>query len=63
MHAVVIVVIQLGLSLLAVGVIMPAILYVSPTSATPRTGLAIVGGLLLAIFIVFRIVWPQPRRE
>lgn len=63
MRGVVLVLIQAVLSLLAVALVLPAILYAWPAASEPRYGLSVAAGLLLALFIVFRLVWPRPRRE
>jgi hypothetical protein len=55
------VVVQLIITVLIVGAVMPAILFATPAVRGGRTGTALVAVLLLGIFLVVRMAWPRPR--
>jgi hypothetical protein len=63
MRGVVLVVVQLVISLLVVGAVMPAVLYTVSAARGPRAGLAVTGTLMLAVFVLLRLAWSRPRRN
>ena len=63
MRNVILIVIQLIISLLVVGAILPAVLYGVAAARSPRIGVALTGTIVAAVFIVLRLVWPQTRRD
>jgi len=62
MRGLVAVVVQIVISLLIVGALMPALLAAAPSARAPRVGLTIVVVGVLCVFGLLRVVWPAPKR-
>jgi hypothetical protein len=63
MRNAVVVVVQFGISLLAVGLVLPAAFLAFPATHKPATGMAVAAALLLVIFVLLRAAWPRPRSD
>jgi hypothetical protein len=63
MRSLAILVLQLVLSLLVVGAVMPAVLFSVAGARSPRAGVAVTGTIMLAVFLMLRLAWPRRRRS
>jgi hypothetical protein len=63
MRGVVLVIVQLIISLLVVGAVMPALLYSVTSVRSPGVGMAVAATIVLAVFLVLRMAWPRSRRN
>ncbi len=63
MRGVVLVIVQLIISLLVVGAVLPSVLHAVAGARGPRVGIALTGTIVVAVFLVLRLAWPRPRRN
>jgi hypothetical protein len=61
MRSAVLVVVQFGISLLAVGLVLPAAFLAFPATQRPSTGMAVAAALWLVVFVLLRAAWPRRR--
>ncbi len=55
-------VVQIAVSVLVVGLMMPLVLVTVPASRDDRVGLALSAVFLATTFVVLRLAWPKQRR-
>ena len=63
MRGLVLVIVQLIISLLVVGAVMPAVLFSVTATRIPQLGMAVTGTIVLSVFLVLRMAWPRSRRN
>ena len=63
MRGVLLVFVQLFVSLLMVGALLPAVLFAVPAARSARSGLVLAAVLLAGMFIILRTLWPASRRQ
>ena len=61
MRSAVAIVVQLVVSLLIVGALMPALLATVPAARSSRTGFTLTIAGVVAVFGLLRMVWPRPK--
>jgi hypothetical protein len=54
-------VVQIAVSVLVVGLIMPVVLVTVPASRDDRVGLGLSAAFLTTAFVVIRLAWPKRR--
>ena len=63
MRGILLVLVQLVISVLVVGAVLPALLFTFTAARGPKMGLAITATLMAAVFIVLRMAWPRSRQD
>jgi hypothetical protein len=63
MRGVLLVAVQLIISLLVVGAVLPGVLYGVTAARSPRVGITLAATIVLAIFLVLRMAWSRPRQS
>jgi hypothetical protein len=61
MRATLTVLLQLALALLVAGAVVPMLMFSVTRARQPRVGPWIVFGLVGAVFLVLRLIWPKRR--
>ena len=63
MRGVVIVLVQIIISLLVVGAVMPAVLYRVAATRSPGVGLVVTATIGVVVFVTLRMAWRRPRQS
>jgi hypothetical protein len=63
MRGVLLVIVQLVISLLVVGAVMPAVLLGVSSTRGPRVGLVVTGTIAVVVFVMIRLAWPRRRQS
>jgi hypothetical protein len=63
MRGVILVIVQLVITLLVVGAVMPAVLYSVAGARSPGVGLTVTATVALVVFVALRVAWRRPRQS
>ena len=63
MRGILLVLVQLVISVLVVGAVMPAVLFTVAAARDPKVGMALTATIMAGVFILLRMAWPRSRQD